>query len=46
MSVATSVPSGGHRFEKSRWNSGNSDGRADPERLAALRQRDHRVGSR
>lgn len=39
-------PSGGPGFGTSRRDLGNHDGRADPERPGALRQRDHRVGSR
>lgn len=40
------MSTGGGGFGKSRRNFGNSDGRADPERPAALCQPDHHVGSR
>lgn len=39
------MPSGGRGFGRSWWNFRNSDGRADPERPAALCQLDHRLGS-
>lgn len=45
-SEAVAVLPGGRGFEKSWWNFGNCDGRADPERPAALCQLAHRVGSR
>lgn len=45
-SEAVAVLPGGRGFGKSWWNFGNCDGRADPERPAALCQLAHRVGSR
>lgn len=46
MSVAAAVPSGGQGFGRSWRNFGNYDGRADPEKPAALCQLDRPVRSR